>query len=151
MGTSRTRTTWLAALAAVLVAPMVLAGWRTDSKLLATLSVGLGVLGFSALIVVVIVASRVRALTTVFGVERILEVHRWLGILTVVLVGMHPALGRAPEAAQPRHSVRRPASRVRGHGRAGLSGPSPPAGAGPGPATSGGPGCTCCSPRRPWC
>ena len=83
------RVWWAAALAAVMLVPVVITEVRTGSHLMATLSSGLGVLALSALIATVVAPSRIRSLTAAFGVERIMGLHRWLGILAVVLVVMH--------------------------------------------------------------
>ena len=83
------RVWWAAALAAVMLVPVVITEIRAGSPMWATLSSGLGVLALSALIATVVVPSRIRSLTAAFGVERILGLHRWLGMLAVVLVLMH--------------------------------------------------------------
>jgi len=77
-------------LAALLIGPTALATWRGDSTSVAVaLSVGLGVPALSVLVVVVAVPSRIRTLTRLLGVDRVLGLHRWLGLLAVVLVGLH--------------------------------------------------------------
>ena len=79
----------MGALTALVVVPVALLASRGGGSVLGTLSVGLGLLAGCLLVVVVVVPSRVRTLTRSFGVERILGLHRWLGILAVVLVGLH--------------------------------------------------------------
>ena len=61
------------------------------------LALGLGskeqvLLALTLLVVVVVVPSRVRSLTRAFGVEKVLGLHRWLGTLAIVLVGVHMAV-----------------------------------------------------------
>lgn len=89
------RVWWGAALVAVMLVPVVITEVRTGSSLLGTLSSGLGVLALSALIATVVVPSRIRSLTAAFGVERILGMHRWLGLLAVILVVLHLAVAVA--------------------------------------------------------
>ncbi|NYD38451.1 ferric reductase-like transmembrane domain-containing protein [Actinomycetospora corticicola] len=84
---------WTGALATMTVVPFVLSAWRGHSTEPATmLSVGLGVLGLGALVVVVLVPSRIRTLTRAFGVDRIMGLHRWLGMLALAAVVAHAAV-----------------------------------------------------------
>ena len=81
---------WVAVLAALVVIPVGLVAVRGGgSSVLGVLSVGLGLLALTLLVVVVVVPSRVRSLTRAFGVEKVLGLHRWLGTLAIVLVGIH--------------------------------------------------------------
>lgn len=84
---------WVVVLAALVVIPVGLVAIRGGgSSVLGVLSVGLGLLALTLLVVVVVVPSRVRALTRAFGVEKIMGLHRWLGTLAIVLVGIHMAV-----------------------------------------------------------
>jgi predicted ferric reductase len=88
-----TRALWAALLAVLVVAPVVLMATRSGRTSVAgMLSVGLGLLALGLLVVVVVVPSRVRSLTRAFGVEKVMGLHRWLGILAIVLVGLHLAV-----------------------------------------------------------
>ncbi|HSK60240.1 MAG TPA: ferredoxin reductase family protein [Actinomycetospora sp.] len=87
-----TRALWVGALTALVVLPVALLASRGGGSVLGMLSMGLGLLAACLLVVVVVVPSRVRTLTRSFGVDRILGLHRWLGILAVVLVGLHMAV-----------------------------------------------------------
>ncbi|MHC1561917.1 ferredoxin reductase family protein [Actinomycetospora sp. C-140] len=85
-----TRALWTAVLAALVVVPVVLMAARSGgTSVTGMLSVGLGLLALSLLVVVVVVPSRVRSMTRAFGVEKVIGLHRWLGILAIVLVGLH--------------------------------------------------------------
>ncbi|GAA4811221.1 ferredoxin reductase family protein [Actinomycetospora chlora] len=85
-----TRTLWIALLAVLVVAPVVLMALRSGrSSVAGMLSVGLGLLALGLLVVVVVVPSRVRSLTRAFGVEKVMGLHRWLGILAILLVVLH--------------------------------------------------------------
>ena len=85
-----TRALWTAVLAALVVVPVVLMASRSGGTSVAgMLSVGLGLLALSLLVVVVVVPSRVRSMTRAFGVEKVIGLHRWLGILAIALVGLH--------------------------------------------------------------
>jgi predicted ferric reductase len=85
-----TTTAWAGALVLVAVVPFAMSAWRGNSTRIGSmLSVGLGVLGLGALVVVVLVPSRIRTLTRAFGVDRVMGLHRWLGTLALVAVVMH--------------------------------------------------------------
>ncbi|MDD7966300.1 ferric reductase-like transmembrane domain-containing protein [Actinomycetospora lemnae] len=91
-----TRVLWGAGLAALVVLPVALMAARAGgTSVLGMLSVGLGLLALSLLIVVVVVPSRVRSLTRAFGVEKVIGLHRWLGTLAILLVGLHLAVAVA--------------------------------------------------------
>ncbi|MDD7942654.1 ferredoxin reductase family protein [Actinomycetospora lutea] len=99
-----TRALWIAALAALVVVPVVLMASRAGgTSVVGMLSVGLGLLALSLLIVVVVVPSRVRSLTRAFGVEKVLGLHRWLGTLAIVLVVLHlsVAIASHPQLLNP--------------------------------------------------
>ncbi|HEY2193534.1 MAG TPA: ferredoxin reductase family protein [Actinomycetospora sp.] len=88
-----TTTAWAAVLIAMTVVPFAMSAWRGDSTSPGTmLSVGLAVLGLTALIVVVLVPSRIRTLTRAFGVDRVMGLHRWLGMLALTAVVLHAAV-----------------------------------------------------------
>jgi len=87
-----TRALWTGALTALVVVPVALLASRGGGSVLGTLSVGLGLLALCLLVVVVVVPSRVRTLTRAFGVETVMGLHRWVGSLAVVLVGLHMAV-----------------------------------------------------------
>lgn len=88
-----TRVLWTAVLTALVVVPVALMAARADGTSVAgVLSVGLGLVALCVLVVVVVVPSRVRSLTRAFGVGRVMGLHRWLGTLAIVLVGLHMAV-----------------------------------------------------------
>ncbi|MEJ2870342.1 ferric reductase-like transmembrane domain-containing protein [Actinomycetospora sp. OC33-EN08] len=95
---------WAGILLTMAVVPFVLSAWRGHSTAIGTMaSVGLGVLGLGALVVVVLVPSRIRTLTRAFGVDRVMGLHRWLGMLALVAVVAHAAvaLWNHPALANP--------------------------------------------------
>ncbi len=99
-----TTTAWAGALVAMTVVPFVMSAWRGGSTQIGTmLSVGLGVLGLGALVVVVVVPSRIRSLTRAFGVDRVMGLHRWLGMLALAAVVLHAvvALWNHPTLLNP--------------------------------------------------
>ncbi|HEY6424747.1 MAG TPA: ferredoxin reductase family protein [Pseudonocardiaceae bacterium] len=87
------RTLWATAFLAVLLAPGLL-GLRTGdgSSLLSELSVGMGLLGVSVLVCAIVLPSRLRSLTRTFGIDGVLGMHRFVGLLFAVLVLAHIAL-----------------------------------------------------------
>lgn len=92
------RAGWIVALAGMTFLPVALTTWRADGSLARNLSVMLGVLGLSALVVVVLAPSRIRTLTQAFGVDQVMSLHRWLGILAIGTVMMHAvaAIAKSP-------------------------------------------------------
>ncbi len=85
-----TTAAWAVVLVAMTVVPLAMSAWRDHDTSAATmLSVGLAVLGLTALVVVVLVPSRIRTLTRAFGVDRIMGLHRRLGILALAAVVLH--------------------------------------------------------------
>jgi predicted ferric reductase len=99
-----TTTAWAAALVAMTVVPFAMSAWRGhETSPGSMLSVGLAVLGLAALVVVVLVPSRIRTLTRAFGVDRVMGLHRWLGILALVAVVLHAvvALWNHPTLLNP--------------------------------------------------
>ena len=87
------RALWAVAFLAVLLAPVLL-GLRTGggSSLLSELSVGMGLLAVSFLVCAVVLPSRLRSLTRTFGIDGVLGLHRFVGLLFAVLVGLHIVL-----------------------------------------------------------
>lgn len=84
---------WAAAFFAVLLAPVLLCmHTHDDDSILAELSVGMGMLGTSALVCAVVLPSRLRSLTHTFGIEGVLGMHRYVGTLAAGLVLAHLAL-----------------------------------------------------------
>jgi predicted ferric reductase len=99
-----TTTLWAGALVAMTVVPFAMSAWRGGSTRSGSmLSVGLGVLGLGALVVVVVVPSRIRSLTRAFGVDRVMGLHRWLGMLALAAVVLHAvvALTNHPTLLNP--------------------------------------------------
>ncbi|MGQ0777894.1 MAG: ferredoxin reductase family protein [Pseudonocardiales bacterium] len=94
------RTLWATAFVAVLLAPLLL-GLGTDdrSSLMSRLSVGVGLLATSVLVCAVVLPSRLRSLTRTFGIEGVLGMHRYVGLMAAVLVLAHIALVVATDPA----------------------------------------------------
>lgn len=87
------RTLWAAAFFAVLLAPVLLCMRTADgSSVLSELSVGMGILATSVLVCAVVLPSRLRSLTRTFGIEGVLAMHRFIGVLAAALVFAHLAL-----------------------------------------------------------
>src|SRR5829696_8954770 len=59
-----------------------------------------GLLALSGLVCAAVLPSRVRSLTRAFGIEDILDVHRFLGVASAVLVLLHLAAVLAMNPAQ---------------------------------------------------
>ncbi len=94
------RTLWATAFIGVLLAPLLLGLGAADRfSLLSQLSVGMGLLGTSVLVCAVVLPSRLRSLTHTFGIEGVLAMHRYVGILATVLVLAHIALVVAKDPA----------------------------------------------------
>jgi 3-phenylpropionate/trans-cinnamate dioxygenase ferredoxin reductase subunit len=70
-----------------------------DSPLLSQLSVGMGLLATSFLVCAVVLPSRLRSLTRTFGIEGVLGIHRFVGLLVALLVLTHIALVMAANPA----------------------------------------------------
>lgn len=101
------RAAWLGAFGAIVIAPALLwlaavsptptigpAGLNLWSKL----STITGLLALSALVCAVILPSRLRSLNRAFGIESVIEIHRFLGVVAAILVLTHLA---AVVAAHP--------------------------------------------------
>jgi predicted ferric reductase len=87
------RTLWAMAFLAVLMAPVLLRLRTGDgSALLSELSVGMGLLATSMLVCAVVLPSRLRSLTRTLGIEGVLGIHRFAGLVVAVLVLLHIAL-----------------------------------------------------------
>ncbi|MCO1655382.1 ferredoxin reductase family protein [Pseudonocardia humida] len=94
------RAIWLAGFAVIVIAPSLLwlsvppsvtgNGIRRIS-LWSNLSVVTGLLATSAMVCVVVLPSRIRSLNRAFGIENIIDLHRFLGIVTASLVLLHLA------------------------------------------------------------
>jgi len=95
------RAGWLAVFGAVLAVPVAvrlatsgpLALWQQLADIT-------GLLALSGLVCAAVLPSRVRSLTRAFGIEDILDVHRFLGIAAAVLVLIHLAAVLAMNPAQ---------------------------------------------------
>jgi predicted ferric reductase len=94
------RTFWAAAFLAVLLVPLLLVlGVAERSSVVARLSGGMGLLAASVLVCAVVLPSRLRSLTHTFGIERVIGLHRYVGVLAAVLVFAHLALVVAADPA----------------------------------------------------
>jgi predicted ferric reductase len=94
------RTAWLWGFGAIVVAPSAL--WLVSPRevagfglagvtLWSNLSVLTGMLLLSTLVCTVILPSRLRSLNRAFGIESVIEIHRFLGLASAVLVLAHLA------------------------------------------------------------
>ncbi|WP_214404042.1 ferredoxin reductase family protein [Pseudonocardia lacus] len=94
------RAIWLAGFAVIVIAPSLL--WLTvppsvtgngvrRESLWSNLSVITGLLATSAMVCVVVLPSRIRSLNRAFGIENVIDLHRFLGIVTAALVLLHLA------------------------------------------------------------
>lgn len=86
------RAAWVAALGAVIAGPALL--WLAVAPVAPMwdrLSVVTGLFALTALVCATIVPSRIRSLNRAFGIESVLEVHRFLGVSTAVLTLAHLA------------------------------------------------------------
>ncbi|MGH3813346.1 MAG: ferredoxin reductase family protein [Pseudonocardiaceae bacterium] len=95
------RTLWATAFIGVLLAPLLLGlGAANHSPLLLSrFSIGTGLLATSVLVCAVVLPSRLRSLTHTFGIERVLAMHRYVGLLVLVLVLVHIAFVVAEDPA----------------------------------------------------
>lgn len=94
------RSAWLSALAAIIGAPVVL--WFATAPaepMWRRLSVITGLLALSALVCAAVLPSRIRSLNRAFGIESVVEVHRFLGVVSGVLVLAHLACVVAADPA----------------------------------------------------
>lgn len=95
------RTLWAAAFLAVLLGPLLLlwAGAGGVDSAVSQLCVGFGLLATSALVCAIVLPSRLRSLTRTFGIDGVLGMHRYIGLLAAVLVLAHVALVLAENPA----------------------------------------------------
>ena len=84
---------------AVLLTPIPRSLRLGDSSLLAELSVGTGMVAISVLVGTVVLASRLRWLTRTIGIEGVLGMHAFAGLLVAVLIAAHIALVLAANPA----------------------------------------------------
>jgi 3-phenylpropionate/trans-cinnamate dioxygenase ferredoxin reductase subunit len=95
------RTAWLVTIGAVLVLPVLLRLATAPAEpLWKHLSTITGLLALSALVGAVILPSRLRSLTRAFGIESVLDVHRFLGCATASLTLVHLACVVAADPAK---------------------------------------------------
>ncbi|MGQ0576522.1 MAG: ferric reductase-like transmembrane domain-containing protein [Pseudonocardia sp.] len=95
------RTAWLTAFGAVLVLPVLLRLVTAPVEpLWDRLAVVTGLLALSALVCAAVLPSRLRSLTRAFGIEGVLDVHRFLGCATAVLTLLHLACVVAADPAK---------------------------------------------------
>jgi len=94
------RSAWLGAFGAIVIAPAFL--WLISPRevagfglagvtLWSNLSVLTGMLLLSTLVCTVILPSRLRSLNRAFGIESVIEIHRFLGVASAILVLAHLA------------------------------------------------------------
>lgn len=93
-------TAWAVAFVAAFTAPALLTlRSGEDSALASQLAVQAGLLATSALVCAVAVPSRLRSLTRALGIDGVLGVHRWIGMLAALLVLAHVVLVLAANPA----------------------------------------------------
>lgn len=81
---------WSAGFLTALFAPLMLSlGAGSDGDLMIELSLTTGILAASTLTCTVVAASRMRSLTHAFGIELLVRSHRWLAVVTLVVVLAH--------------------------------------------------------------
>lgn len=104
------RALWSAVVILVLVGPPVVFLGRQDSEageeageLLELAIVLSGILAAVAMVLTTVGASRVRALTTALGIDRVMSGHTWLGVAALVLVLGHmvAAIVESPKLLNP--------------------------------------------------
>src|SRR6476661_2380391 len=92
---------WLAFFAAVFVAPVGVRLATTSAEpVWRQLADVTGLLALSGLVCAAVLPSRVRSLTRAFGIEDVIDVHRFLGVASAVLVLLHLACVVAMNPAQ---------------------------------------------------
>jgi predicted ferric reductase len=92
---------WLAFFAAVFVAPAgVRLATTSAEQMWRQLADVTGLLALSGLVCAAVLPSRVRSLTRAFGIEDVIDVHRFLGVASSVLVLVHLACVLAMNPAQ---------------------------------------------------
>jgi predicted ferric reductase len=100
MNQQQLRVVWLSVFAAIVGAP-ALAYLATPSAdgLWGRLSVLTGLLALSALVCAAVLPSRLRSLNRAFGIESVIDLHRFLGIVAAALVFAHLACVVAADPA----------------------------------------------------
>ena len=96
------RAAWLSGFGAIVVLPSLVylaTATPTREGLWDRLSVLTGLLALSALVCAAVLPSRVRSLNQAFGIESVIEVHRFLGVITASLVFAHLACVVAEDPA----------------------------------------------------
>ncbi|OJY50004.1 ferric reductase-like transmembrane domain-containing protein [Pseudonocardia sp. 73-21] len=86
------RTAWLAGLTTIMVGPPLL--WLATAPaepLWSRLSVVTGLFALSAMVCAAVLPSRLRSVNRAFGIEGVIEVHRFLGLGAAALVLLHLA------------------------------------------------------------
>ena len=90
------KTVWSLTFLALVLVPLVLApeagGERrpwSKGGIWVELCLTSGLLGLSTLAATLVLPSRVKSLTQAFGIEQILRSHRWLGLVTTIIVVAH--------------------------------------------------------------
>ncbi|GAA1219698.1 ferredoxin reductase family protein [Pseudonocardia alaniniphila] len=86
------RTAWLSVFGLIVVAPSLM--WLAiapNEPLWDHLSVVTGLLALSALVSAAVLPSRLRSLNRAFGIESVIDIHRFLGVVTATLVFVHLA------------------------------------------------------------
>jgi predicted ferric reductase len=92
---------WISFFGAVLVAPVVARlATTTAEPMWRQLADVTGLLALSGLVCAAVLPSRVRSLTRAFGIEDVLDVHRFVGVASAVLVLVHLACVLAMNPAQ---------------------------------------------------
>lgn len=95
---------WITTAVLVLAGPVALTMWRFgDGKPLGVVLLALGVLALVTMGVTTASFSRVRSLTSAFGIDRLVGAHRWLGVVALVAVAGHlaAAVVRKPSMINP--------------------------------------------------
>ncbi|MEJ2860643.1 ferredoxin reductase family protein [Actinomycetospora flava] len=100
------RATWSSAFVLLLLGPPAVYLSREGIDPGHLLGLGIVVTGLVATVAMVLTtvgASRIKALTTAFGIDRVMGTHRWLGVAALVLVAAHTVLAvvRSPKLIDP--------------------------------------------------
>lgn len=89
---------WTSVFLALVFIPLVLAPGAAGSRrpwsqggLWVELCLTTGLLGLSTLAATLVLPSRVKSITMAFGIESVLRSHRWLAVVTTVIVALHLA------------------------------------------------------------
>jgi predicted ferric reductase len=94
------RVAWMSGFGAIVGAPaLAYLAMPSPGSLWDRLSVLTGLLALSALVCAAILPSRVRSLNRAFGIESVIDVHRFLGVASAALVFAHLACVVAAEPA----------------------------------------------------